>query len=816
MAKNSCCLVKLFDVSQLGSRTGEMLNRSSRSNRSAKTEVSNQIDPYGKGQSKDMSLALAFAFENGGKLRMADSSYANSIMDFLHLIKRGTMEFGRTEKPGTMDRHLASTSHYPTFSPLQINEISKGAQKLDQILRACTNGLNMDTYSIQFAKELLQGAIDLEESLRMLAEMQKSSEFMITPQKKKRITLLEEDSNDDDDEKTMKDSEQKQLARSNFSFHKAYRHGQNVQEVGKAQRPIIFTYHKQGRNSNNEKKSVKIEVSQTRSTSSSSDIENLNAISEWKNQTVSVQSNPEKGRIPNVIAKLMGLDNLPEKVESKHTPVKDSGYTQKIPGNHGMTSKNIVKGRDKKTELKKKQADNLIPIKNRKVIKAFKLHATRDEELILEADKNFLIQMASPEMAVQNGKPLWRDLDEITALRGFEKDSIITDNHSHNSAQKNLIRECQKDVQVSRRKQDHTNSREQKGTLKGKTDDPVLKNMLTQLEQVHERSEVKSSYQEDNEISGSIIQPERRHTNKHIMNNEKKSRNHLGVQKSYMLSKNGPEEKKHQREQRIQLREEQILLAMKAQGGSEMASRNSSKLPHQLIKPQKKKLSINQAIPFKKSYAEIVAAMKSEGILSSHYDDHDQVRDEAANESNERVKEIINRKSGLISSPQDQEFERAKGKLGINTLMDEKHVHKLANKKIKNTKKQKVDMPGKIDRVLTGRNGAKLITKQGKQQIPGSQEARHRASDKFNVLNKAEQERVIRFREVDAQIIRSSNEFDLRHQPHKEAKLPATLHSSGGGELQRLQEAEALVPNDLVSSFLLASRNVTSPNMHKI
>ena len=47
--------------------------------------------------------------------------------------------------------------------------------------------------------------------------------------------------------------------------------------------------------------------------------------------------------------------------------------------------------------------------------------------------------------------------------------------------------------------------------------------------------------------------------------------------------------------------------------------------------------------------------------------------------------------------------------------------------------KQKVGMPGKIDQVLTGRNGAKIITKQGKQQIP--------TPDKFEVLNEAERER---------------------------------------------------------------------------
>ncbi|KAJ1394268.1 DUF3741-associated sequence motif [Sesbania bispinosa] len=729
----------------VSSRTGgEMLNRRHRSVNNG--DLSNQIIPYQS--SGNVSQALAFAFENGGKLRRADFSYPNSIMGFLHQIKRGT----------NLDRQLASTSHYPTLSLVQINEISKGAQKLNHILRACSNGLNMDTSSLQFAKELLQGAIDLEESLRMLVDLQKNSEFVITSQaqNKNRIRLLDEEEEDDDDRK-MEISEQMQLARPNFSFDKPPRH---IQEVGKAisiQRPMT----KEARNSNNEKKSVKKQVSQKRSTSSSSDI------SERQNQTT---SNQEKGRIPNVIAKLMGLDNLPEKVE--------------IGGNQGMASKHTAKGSTKKNELKNKQTVNLIPMatKNQKMVGvgALKMPESQNEELMFGA----LLQKASYEVVVQNqnGKPLWRDPDGIKALTSFDKASTKMDRHNTNSAQKNLIRESQNDVQVIGRKQDHPNysSREQKGTVKVRTNDPLVNNMLAQLEQVHERSELKSSIQVEKEIKGSIIQPEKKHTNKHILNKEKNPRNHFGVQKPYILSKNGPQEEKHHREQQLQLREEQMLM-MRPQGGCDMTSKKSSKHPHQLINPQKK---LNQATVLKKNLGENVASMKLE---SSHYDDHDLVKDDTSNDTNEKVGEIMNSKSGQISSPRDQGVERAKGRHGVKTLKDEKHVHKLARKKIMNSRKQRVDMPG--------RNGAKLISDKGKQQIPSLQEARDRAPDKVKVLHGAEQERVNMFREADTCIISSNEpiaatvELDVKSQPRKEAELPPTLHSSsGGGELQSQQE----------------------------
>jgi len=737
--------------------------------------------PYGKGQSPrqtgDMSLALAFAFENGGKLKRRDS-----IMGFLHHINRGTLEFSMSE------RQLASTSNYP----IQINEISKGAHKLNQILRACSNGVNMDTYSIQFAKELLQGAIDLEESLRMLVDLQNNSQFMITSQKKNRITLLEEDNDDNDDTGT-----EMQLTRPTFSFD--IHTTQNTQQLGKAifmQGPITLTSSKEGSNSNNENKTVKKQVSQKRSTKTSSistsGIKNVNAISEGKNLTA---SNPEKGRIPNVIAKLMGLDILPDRVEmeSKHVMLQKR---------EGISPKHTAKGSTKKTELQSKEIDNLVTMKKQKDIETFKTPATQGEEMISGVNKNLLVEKTSSELSLQNGKPLLRDLDGIKPLKGFDKPGIKVDKQTKSSAEKNHTREGQKDVQEIVRKKDHPNNsnREQKGTVKGKTDYPVLNNMLSRLEQVKERSEVKFSIQEDKDVNANIVHPEKRHTNKNIMNNEKKSRNNNGIQKTHVLSKNGLHEEKHRREQQLQVREEQMLM-MRPQGGSEITSKNSPKSTS-----LKKQLSMNPATPFRKNTGEkSVAAMKSEGLLTNHYD---LVRDEASNNTNENVKEIVLRKSDQIFSLRGQEYGQAK-QSGIRTLMDEKHVYKLHSKNIKNTRKQNVEVIGKIDQVLTGRKGAKLITKLGKRQIP--------TSDKFEVLNETEKERISLFRETDAHII-SPNEqvyvdatepLDAKLQPHKEAELPPTLSSSIGRELQSQQDLVAIVPSDLVSSFLLASKAIT-------
>ena len=180
----------MFGFLQTGFRAGSTQNRPSGGRKSVTTgQVSNQIVPFGRGQKSeqigDLSMALAFALENGGKLRRTDSSGNSSMISFLHNIGRRQMDYGKMERRNNVvSSYQPSSSQLPILPHLHIEEISRGAQKLNQILRACSNGLNFDRYSIEIGQELLKGAIDLEESLRMLVNMQEASEYLVTPQRK--------------------------------------------------------------------------------------------------------------------------------------------------------------------------------------------------------------------------------------------------------------------------------------------------------------------------------------------------------------------------------------------------------------------------------------------------------------------------------------------------------------------------------------------------------------------------------------------------------------------------------------------------------
>lgn len=547
-------------ANEVSSRNGETVNWSSRRQRSVKSagDLSNQIIPYGK------------AFDNnGGKLGRADLSITNSILGFLHQIQREGMDRG-----SNLDRQLASTSH--TLSLVQINEISKGAQKLNHVLRACcSNGVNMDTYSLTFAKELLQGAIDLEESLGILVDLQKSSEFMITSQaqNKNRITLLEEEEEEEEVEDERRRVEKIQLARPTFSVD------------NKMQRAITIT---------NSKETRKIKDSQRKRTST-----NTGRAADISNQMA------DKGRIPNVIAKLMGLDNLPEK---------------KVSGNcNTASSKHSAKG-SSSTTLKSKQTDNLI--KNQKVaVGSFKtmMFGGPDKNLVLQNQKSAYYSES--------------EVVGIKALKGFDKASII-----NYSARQNYV-----EVLMGR-KQDHPHN---SGTVKDRSingNDP-----FHNLNNMHERrSQVKPAIQIAKE--GQTI------TDKHIkMSNEKKSRDHIVVQKS-IISKDG---------------------------GREMTPRNSSKQSTINLQKKKKQSFINQPTPFKISRGDL-------DIVAS----------------NEKVKEIIKRKK---SSPRYQEFQQANG---TQTLKDHKFMD---SKKIKPEKIEQM-LSRRNEQEASGRASGKLNVLNGEDQ----------------------------------------------------------------------------------------------------
>lgn len=71
-------------------------------------------------------------------------------------------------------------------SSLQLMEVSRGAQKLNQVIDSWSNGVSFDGQSKDIAKDLLKGALDLQDSLMMLGKLQEASQYMTKLKKKQK------------------------------------------------------------------------------------------------------------------------------------------------------------------------------------------------------------------------------------------------------------------------------------------------------------------------------------------------------------------------------------------------------------------------------------------------------------------------------------------------------------------------------------------------------------------------------------------------------------------------------------------------------
>lgn len=76
------------------------------------------------------------------------------------------------------------TGEFQNPSSFQLMEVSRGAQKLNRTIDSWSSGKRFDGQPKDIAKDLLKGALDLQESLAMLGKLQEASQYMAHLNKK--------------------------------------------------------------------------------------------------------------------------------------------------------------------------------------------------------------------------------------------------------------------------------------------------------------------------------------------------------------------------------------------------------------------------------------------------------------------------------------------------------------------------------------------------------------------------------------------------------------------------------------------------------
>ncbi|KAL0438552.1 UNVERIFIED_CONTAM: hypothetical protein Slati_2338200 [Sesamum latifolium] len=378
------------------------------------------LQERGKSSSQvtDLSMAIAFALGNTAKISTPSS---NPLLNFFSRLDCRKMDISNSGKhsPPT----IPSVSHIDNLT-----EISKA------VLRACSRGLNININSIEVGQELLKGAVDLEESLRMLVNLEEASECMNGAQRRSRLTLLDGDDAGRDDAR--KRVNQMQLDRPRFSFDKPSKNSHLVAQknkMTKEQESTLSCPHRRTATC-----VLDFDGPQVRNSSSSTQ---------------------EKGRISNVIAKLMGLEELPQKesmkkdLSSRENERKVSSKTRKLAAFASERSNGLLLNMDHKSI----RMQNSTPVRDlTSDIKAEKRQEIDDSFKTVMVERNVAggtDTVSAPKTATSTMKKLQKDSTAHNKVTGFqichggEERRAFVEDRERKMAETRLINEPQQKAQ---------------------------------------------------------------------------------------------------------------------------------------------------------------------------------------------------------------------------------------------------------------------------------------------------------------------------------------------------------------------------------
>ncbi|KAL3845265.1 hypothetical protein ACJIZ3_002668 [Penstemon smallii] len=762
----------------VGSRTGNMSQRSNKGSRSNSfAESSNQIVLYDKGQTstqvRDLSKAIAFAFENSGKFNKRTSS-SNPLVNFFNRFGRRSMDCRKMDIT-SFDNHSLSTSQFPNVSNIHISEISKGVQKLNQILRSCSNGINFDINSIEVGKELMKGSIDLEESLRMLVNLQEASVYTNGggAQQKSRIKLLEED--EDYQEDTEKKTDHWQLSRPRFSFDKTSRNSHNVQSAAKNNikgRQLAISYL-----DGTPKQPVsnsKI-ISHKKSASCGQDL-SISTQVKLTNNSSSSGSTQDKGRLSNVIAKLMGLEELPH-MEISTGKQKDSKWKEGKDPNEGKQKK-VSSKTNKLTESLNRDSRKALPLTTDK-----KLHLTnntliRDSKLNLKAEKSHETPDGSCKMVKSEGNKPQKD-SKLLATTIMQK-------------QQNQDSESKQDLKEERK-------REIIGTKERKA--PILNSELLQKAKKNRILKVEDTphNRTDRNVSANYL--EKRITNKDLSSNQQKSPDQRASAQVQVLKKPRHSEDNRRIEQKCQQLKNQNFLNKKHDGKVE--SIISSKPKKVAAENLEKKISHDKSMHGNETLAKFTEKVPLKDPANSRNRDDalmiDTSKNSVANQENFKKED-----KSQYSSPSKPEFDNEKESSDLLT-QDKPITVSVTREKATSQKVQKSENPRKIEVLIARRNASATenrLTRSLKQSANMLQDLKQQMHNKNCSSKTMELQSDSKVKEGEVSTIMcnasqmSTESLNQLDKLQNEAEHVFTLNSSVEDECQTQNIQRTPTPND--------------------
>ncbi|KAF5202576.1 DNA/RNA helicase, ATP-dependent, DEAH-box type, conserved site [Thalictrum thalictroides] len=210
----------------------------------------------------------------------------------------------------------------------QILEVSRGAQKLNLMIDSWSKGISFDGQSNDIARDLLKGALDLQESLVLLSELQEASRYISEKKMKHKHKYVGKIEDDVSVERYVSDRFVEKHNHKEMQYGHLSHDGSSsnsVEELKKVIRDSLTRQNLLSVPSIEEKASSFCrreleDYSDIPSTSTSSSQSSLLPSNNFVSMDWSVSSTSKKmqAKSPSVIAKLMGLEDFPSETTSVH------------------------------------------------------------------------------------------------------------------------------------------------------------------------------------------------------------------------------------------------------------------------------------------------------------------------------------------------------------------------------------------------------------------------------------------------------------------------------------------------------------------
>ncbi|KAF5180277.1 hypothetical protein FRX31_030132 [Thalictrum thalictroides] len=787
---------------EIGSTMRDMIRWSGNSTRSFATgEPSSELVSVGRVRSSehiaDLSMALAFALKNGVDPHRKYSS--NNTVGFPNHLKGKSLDFRERGGGFNLDKRQPLNGPFPTLSHLHVKEISRGAQKLNQILTACYNGINFDIYPTDIAKELLKGAIDLEESLQMLVELQEASEYMISPQRKQKIRLIELE--DHSDNRGAKENKQKQLDRPSFSFDPPSRKpleyaGGSNQNSAKQKMPAL-SYPKETPQVSSRKQAPSASKLAThrRSSSCSPDFSTAPSLSTPTKHSSLSDSRPDRGRIPNIIAKLMGLEELP--------PSKESVGARKEPHvDQGARAGNNLK---KNLKRNTKQCEPL-SLDSEKFAHRTATQKIRQDHNFSSVPETSIIVYAGKIGSTQNH--FERDVGERKCrVSKITEDTDILSNSKKSTVKINKLEISTANVHsnrmsksVKKKRDEDPHLKEQMNKRRAEANKALLKEGVQKVAQKPlKSSETTMAKQERTETQKDAVYKEKRSVNYRFVVTHNLEKHPHPSHSANTLQKSKFQDAKFQQTNSEQPKAKQQL---QVRNRSEKRLQHPSITTHDSKGLQKMLPLINHYVPAKNTSTESSDAMPSKVLMGrSHHEDL----------SGERYATSVglNKQRGLDENLAEQRSFTRDIKTNVQNVTAPSAPALIKNpqqipstQKVDNAQVHKSVNPTELEEAVVKENVAPCNMDQSlKEQFTVVEEPKRSRHDRNEM-----EESILGSKETEASI----KLLDSTQELQKDVDCTFILSSQMEEETPRLNKFEIYAPNATVSSSTMQIENITT------